>query len=70
MRPEKRAGFVTLLWLTLYVGIAPFASITAVMFLSRVLGATDDSWGWLFALGYLAAVYMGAQMYARHFETR
>jgi hypothetical protein len=70
MRREKRTGFVTLLWLTLYVGVAPFVSITAVMFLSRVLGATDEGWGWLFALGYLGAVYLGAQMYARHFERR
>ena len=55
-------------WLTIYVGVLPFVSVTAVMFLARWLGATDDSWGWVFAIGYIAAIWLGAQMYARHIE--
>lgn len=68
MRPQKREGFLTMWWLTIYVGVLPFVSVGAVMWLSRALGATDDSWGWIFAVGYLAALYLGAQLYARHFE--
>jgi hypothetical protein len=38
--------------------------------LRAVLGRFDEAWGWIFALGYLAALYLGAKMYALHFEKR
>jgi hypothetical protein len=67
MRSETRSGLATVLWLTIYVGLAPFAIVTVAMFGMRSQLELED-WGGVFAVAYVALLMLGARAYAKHFE--
>lgn len=68
MPRPPRSPLSTVLWLTLYVGVAPFMAVLALMLSAKWILALDESWGVVFGVLYLGLVFAGSRELAKHFE--